>query len=462
MQFIDLFAGLGGFHLALEELGHTCVFASEIDETLRNLYERNFGLRAQGDITKIESSQIPQHDILCAGFPCQPFSKARKRNGSEDSGGPSELYQQIFRIIKVHQPQYVIMENVPDLLKHNGGGTWADIRRKLENAGYEVADPHILSPHEFEIPQIRKRLYIVASRDSLGEFKWPARSSKRTNIRNILEDSPDGARAISDDVEERLNAWQNFLDRMPKAEKIPLPLWSMEFGATYPFQRTTPRSASLESLRRRRGTHGQRLSAGKTREEVLALLPSHARVEQNRFPRWKINFMKKNRQFYDKHHKWLDEWIEEYKVNEFPSSFQKLEWNCHESDPSRENRKLTNFMIQTRPSGVRVKRTTTAPSLVAMASTQIPIVGWERRYMTLDECMRLQSINKEGFELPSASSRAYSALGNAVNVEVVRLIADSLVGHAPAQEAPTKAAASSAAVDNESNFLNRESRANAA
>ena len=77
MRFIDLFAGLGGFHLALEELGHTCVFASEIDGTLRNLYERNFGLQAHGDITKVPSSEIPSHDILCAGFPCQPFSRAR-------------------------------------------------------------------------------------------------------------------------------------------------------------------------------------------------------------------------------------------------------------------------------------------------------------------------------------------------------------------------------------------------
>ena len=462
MRFIDLFAGLGGFHLALEELGHTCVFASEIDETLRDLYERNFGLQAHGDITQIPSSQIPSHDILCAGFPCQPFSRARKRNGRIDSGGLSELYQQILRIIEGRKPQHVIMENVPGLLKHNDGGTWADISERLGRAGYEVADPHILSPHDFEIPQIRKRLYIVASRPSLEGFEWPERNAVKTDIRKILDVFPDGARGISESVEKRLQAWQNFLDRMPKNENIPLPLWSMEFGATYPYERTTPRSASLDGLRRRRGTHGQRLSAGKTRDEVLALLPSHARIEQDKFPRWKINFIEKNRRFYDKHHDWLDEWIEEFEVWDFPSSFQKFEWNCHEPDPSQEDRTITNYMIQTRPSGVRVKRTTTAPSLVAMASTQIPIVGWEGRYMTLNECRRLQSINREDFELPSASSRAYSALGNAVNVEVVRLIADSLVGHATPQEDSQEAAISATAADCKSTTFSSESKANAA
>ena len=133
----------------------------------------------------------------------------------------------------------------------------------------------------------------------------------------------------------------------------------------------------------------------------------------------------KNREFYDRHKDWLDGWIQE--IRKFPSSFQKFEWNCNESDPQDEDRDITKYMIQTRPSGVRVKRPKTAPSLIAMASTQVPIVGWEERYITLQECMRLQSFDSDGFELPEPQSKAYSALGNAVNVEVARLVAQSLI-----------------------------------
>ena len=169
MRFIDIFAGLAYFNIALEALGHTCVFASEIDWNLRSLYQENFGLRAAGDITEISSTDILDHDILCAGFPCQPFSKARQRNrrGNTDFG---DLYQEFLRIARVSRPQYIIMENVPDLLNHNAGNTWNDITGSLRDAGYEVAEPHILSPHYFRVPQTGRRLYIIASLSSLGNF----------------------------------------------------------------------------------------------------------------------------------------------------------------------------------------------------------------------------------------------------------------------------------------------------
>ena len=113
------------------------------------------------------------------------------------------------------------------------------------------------------------------------------------------------------------------------------------------------------------------------------------------------------------------------KIKEFPSSFQKLEWNCQERDPRKEVRQIRNYVIQIRASGVRVKRTTTAPSLVAMTATQVPIIGWEGRYMTPGECKRLQSM--AGIELPTRNSKAYAALGNAVNVTVAQLVAEALL-----------------------------------
>jgi len=220
-----------------------------------------------------------------------------------------------------------------------------------------------------------------------------------------------------------LETWQEFLDKVPRKEKIPHPLWAMEFGATYPYKTATPFSMSTQHLRRFRGSFGNKLRAAKKREDVLALLPSHARRPDNRFPTWKIRFIERNRKFYRKHQKWIDAW--KPKIQRFPSSYQKLEWNCL-WDP----RRLSGYLIQMRASGVRVKRPTSSPSLVAMTQTQLPIIGWENRYMTLKECKRLQSI--ESLEhLPSSLEKACEALGNAVNSEVARRVAQNLVLSSP-------------------------------
>ena len=427
MRFIDLFAGLGGFHVALSKLGHTCVFASEIDDTLRNLYAENFRMPVAGDICDVKPEDIPEHDILCAGFPCQPFSKARKQNSAGHSE-LSELYKEIIRILKHHTPKYFILENVPDLLKHNEGKTWETIRDELERVGYYVTPSAPISPHEFGIPQIRKRVYIVGSRTtSLEGFEWPApdEDNQVPDLKKLLDSNPKDAKLISESVKNCLEIWQDFLDELPQEEKIPLPLWSMEFGATYPYKDGTPHSTSLDDLRQKcLGSYGHDLSKVGTKEELFELLPSHARTEQDEFPQWKVTMIHKNRQFYKKHKDWLDEWMQQ--IKEYPSSFQKLEWNCQENNPQDEERNISKYMIQTRPSGVRIKRPTTAPSLVAMASTQVPIVGWEERYMTLQECKRLQSFDDD-FNLPESPGKAYSALGNAVNVEVAHRVAKSLL-----------------------------------
>ena len=128
-RFVDLFAGLGGFHLALERLGGTCVYAAEWKENLRDLYETNFGIRPAGDITQVVPKSVPDHDVLTAGFPCQPFSKAGEQLGFEctKQGG---LFFNVEEILRQKRPNYFVLENVPNLLKHDEGKTWKKIQNK--------------------------------------------------------------------------------------------------------------------------------------------------------------------------------------------------------------------------------------------------------------------------------------------------------------------------------------------
>ncbi len=114
LKFIDLFAGLGGFHLALSDLGHKCVFASELNEELRELYVKNYKTKIEGDINEVDINSIPAHDVLCAGFPCQPFSKAGAQLGLNDPAN-GNLFYKIVEILEKHKPEYVFLENVPNL-----------------------------------------------------------------------------------------------------------------------------------------------------------------------------------------------------------------------------------------------------------------------------------------------------------------------------------------------------------
>ncbi|MBK7103329.1 MAG: DNA (cytosine-5-)-methyltransferase [Flavobacteriales bacterium] len=161
MKFIDLFAGVGGFHKALHSLGHECVFASEIDSELRALYQENFGLECSGDIAKVKVSEIPKHDILCAGFPCQSFSKAGAQGGLEDERG--NLFHRIEKILRHHKPHYFILENVPNFEHHEQGRTWAIVSSILRDKLKYDVQVRKLSPHDFGTPQLRERLFIGCS-----------------------------------------------------------------------------------------------------------------------------------------------------------------------------------------------------------------------------------------------------------------------------------------------------------
>lgn len=423
MHFIDLFAGLGGFNLALSQLGHQCVFASEINEDLRKLYFKNFGLMPQGDIRNIDIQCIPKHDILCAGFPCQPFSKAGSQAGLTDPV-LGDLYKDILRVVNYHKPTYLFLENVPNLKKHDEGKTWAKLESLLRNEGYDIKIGQ-LSPHDFGIPQIRKRVYIVGKLGGLGTFSFPVppKTKSVVTIDDYLDENPSNGIKISDKINTCLKTWQEFLDNVPKVEKIPHPLWAMEFGATYPYKTDTPSQLRFTTLVNYRGSFGQDLYDAENLAELFSMLPSHARRIQVKFPKWKVGFIQKNRRFYHRHKEWLDDWIP--KIRKFPSSYQKLEWNC----TGEKNRNIWDYIIQIRPSGVRIKRRTTAPSLVAMNTTQIPIIAREKRYMTVTECLRIQSMDDPfGLKhIPESKTATYKALGNAINVKVAKLIAQEFI-----------------------------------
>jgi DNA (cytosine-5)-methyltransferase 1 len=192
----------------------------------------------------------------------------------------------------------------------------------------------------------------------------------------------------------------------------------MEFGATYPFEDTTPFALGAKELRRYLGSHGRSVE-GDTDEAVFECLPSYARTKEQHFPSWKVQFIRQNRDLYQEHKDWIEKW--KPRVLPFAPSFQKFEWNC-----KGEVRDLRRFVLQIRASGVRVKRPTTSPSLVAMSSTQVPIITWENRYMTPRECARLQSMDELRY-LPETLTAAYRALGNAVNVRVVELVAQAVL-----------------------------------
>lgn len=438
-DFVDLFAGLGGFHVALERLHGRGVFAAEWEPTLNELYKTNFGVQPWGDINTLKTDadirlEIPDHDVLTAGFPCQPFSKAGDQLGFADTV-QGNLFFKVHQILKIKRPRRFILENVPNILKHDNGHTKAKILSMLRQLGYNVDVRHF-SPHEFGIPQVRDRAYFVGSLDKLDDSVWPEKQSFPTDITSVLRHDIPSTRPIPEQTSRAIEMWGDFLRRSPASVKLPsFPIWSMEFGATYPYEHETPAGVwerrPTWGLRQMgvKGSFGQSLECPISEQKEL--IPSHSNRDGDyEFPNWKRTFIRQNRDFYKDNRSWIDPWLDQWQPKTFHSSFQKMEWNAQ-----GEERDIDNFVLQVRASGLRIKRPTTSPSLIAFTKTQVPILGanltGQRRYMTPTECAELQSLGS--IQLPDSDLDAYKALGNAVNAGVVSAIAERLLQglHAP-------------------------------
>lgn len=183
--FIDLFAGLGGFRIALESLGAKCVYSNEWDIPVQKVYAENFGDIPDGDITQVDENKIPDHDILCAGFPCQAFSISGKQRGFEDSRGT--LFFDVARIIRVKKPKVVFMENVKNFATHDAGKTLEVVKGTMEELGYKFYQK-VLNSVDYGIPQKRERIYMVCFRNDLevNEFTYPKPFKLTRHVEDFL------------------------------------------------------------------------------------------------------------------------------------------------------------------------------------------------------------------------------------------------------------------------------------
>ncbi len=388
--FIDLFCGIGGFHQALTKLGGECVYACDIDADCRKTYERNYGIKPGGDITKVVATDIPKHDVLCAGFPCQAFSKAGKRLGFADET-KGTLFFDICRILKYHKPKYALLENVRNLASHDGGNTWQVIHDTLVEMGYNVIDePVIFSPHYIGVPQHRERVFIMCVRKDIGDlppFYFNLDNIPACSIDDILLDDleVDNLKSyqLRPDQIEWIDNWNEFIQNI-KCDKLPsFPIWA---DCLCPIEEC-PFYGEFANL-----------------------------------PRWQQNFIIKNNELWAMNKEFLAKWLPKARKNKnFFGAKAKLEWQVGDV----QNPDIWEHIMQIRPSGLRVKPGTYFPALVAI--TQTSIVGKRRRFLTQRECARLQSF-PDTFQYDVKKPQAYKQFGNSINVGLVTLFARYMFG----------------------------------
>ena len=402
-NFIDLFAGIGGFHQAMRYLNGTCVMASEIDKDCQRTYSENFPKTPlRGDIAEINLKDVPQYSVLCAGFPCQPFSKAGYQQGFKDPTKGNMFFHVMSFIRNNPDLKFIILENVRNLADKKDN--WEIVKSELKDANFIITEePIILSPHQFGIPQVRERVYILGIRKDIADLdKLPASCIRLEDLhldRWYKQCEPDSAIKMlqpSDDVSddyiipnelaEVLDAWEEFRIGT-HLTKIGAPVWICAFGL------------------------------GIDDEDEFRHTTCYYDM-----PKWKQGFYDKNRQLYLQNRKFIDKWVIKYHMSDRIKLHQKFEWNLGHEDIT-----MKETIIQVRQSGIRCKRPNYFPALVAIVNT--PIV-WDDnknsyRYITPREASYKQSFNKR-YHLVGEQKVQYRQLGNSVNVRVLKILGQKL------------------------------------
>jgi DNA (cytosine-5)-methyltransferase 1 len=437
-RFVDLFAGIGGFHHALSALGGKCVMACELDADCRLVYRNSFPNLASHEIvenircltrrvidddtstlTSHEiSERVPDHDVLCGGFPCQPFSKSGAQHGIRDQTRGT-LFFDILEILRAKRPRFVVLENVRNLAGPRHRDTWKTIIDSLRDVGYRVASepvvltPHLVPPFAGGAPQVRDRVFILGEYVGAGKRRglvspplltrdsFPDWDPDTWSIRDFLDADCDIDNAstyrVRDEERTWLEAWDAFVQEIPSDTLPGFPIW---------------------------------VSAFRARPQVSENMPD-----------WERDILRKNSLFYNEHREVIGKWLQrcwgprQEKVQDFPASRQMFEWQARRRHPRRTGRTIRDLVIQMRPSGIRVKPPTYLPALVAINQTSIigPEVAnlQDYRKLTPREAARLQGIPGGIFTVAGVPDRAaYKQLGNAVNVGVVSLAARRLFASA--------------------------------